>query len=217
MGDVAKKPGWAFGKITDENVDRVIINVSNGWYAVAVLQAIALSILVFASGQSAANLVDPLAAGLAGYFLRNRKSRALAVALFLYALFILVITVGNRFGVVQGGGSNIILAGLMVYIGWRAIPATWFYQRRRCAELRWAPTILITLVTAAVGLASIFGVAVALGVAQQMGIQISPSVSDLSYAVGMFFPPVLLLAGLTMRWPFTQPDAACPWPRKRAV
>lgn len=216
MAGGAKKLGWAFGKITDDNVDATIKNLAGSWYALAVVQAVVLTILVFAQGYSAAQLVDPFAAAAGGYFLRSRKSRALAIVLFLYSLFILATTVAARLGAGQGG-TNIILAIIVAYVGWRGIPATWFYQHRRCAEVRWGPTILISLATVGCVLACIFGVAIALAVAEQMGTPASKAVSEFSYAAAEFFPAVLLIAALTLRWPFTQPDAACPWPPKSAV
>ncbi len=216
MGDVAKKSSWLFGKVDDSNVERIIRIISNLWYAFAALQAVGLTVLYFGHQAALGDLLDPLGAALAGYFLQARKSRALAIVLFLYSLLILGITIANRFGFGHGG-TNFILALIVVYMGWRAIPATFFYQKRRCAELRWLRIVLNSLVTAAVVFVSIFVVAFGIGFTMGLGGSVSQPVQDLTYAAGMFFPAALVMAGLTLRWPFTEPDAACPWPPRKAA
>jgi len=211
---MAKKSVWAFGPVTDENVDQAIKYVAAGWYAVAVIQGILLTVLAFAGQVSPGDLVDPFAAALGGWFLSTRKSRALAVALFLYSLVILAVTVGAKLGMTQGG-TNIFLAIAVVYIGWLGIPATWFWQRRRCAEIRWLPVILIFLAAVIVGLVCIVSAGVVLNLLQGAGRPVPQPVQEFVYAAAMFFPPAFTMALSTMKWPFTEPDASCPWPRKK--
>ena len=217
MKDVAKKQSaWSFGPITDDNIDQAIKTISTGWYSVAVLQGLLLTFLVVMQAFPSGDLIDPFAAAFGGYFIRSRKSRALAVALFLYSLAVLAITVAAKLGMAQGG-TNIILALVVVYIGWRGIPATWFYQRRRCADIQWGRTVLISLATALTGFVGIIAAAIIIGIAEGMGKPIPASYTGLLYAALVFFPTVLTIALLTRKWPLARPDDACPWPPKQAV
>jgi hypothetical protein len=63
------------------------------------------------AGAYPANLLDAIFCVLGGYFLQRRKSRTLAGALLIYAIYVGGVTVLGHFRIINPqGGTNIILA-----------------------------------------------------------------------------------------------------------
>ena len=143
-----------FGKITPGGVEGTIRQLSRAWYVLAAIQAVLLGFLVFERASPPANLVDPLLCALGGYFLARRKSRAVAVSLFLYALLSSAITLAAGLGMATGG-RNVILALATIVIAWRGIHATWVYFSSRKLRTAWGRVAAISAVVL-VALVAIF-------------------------------------------------------------
>lgn len=203
-----------FGPIDDNTVEQVFRDLSYGWYAVAAIQFVAQVYFVFALGFATPDLVDGFLALFAGYFLIRRRSRALAVMLLLYALLTLGVTVAHKLGF-GNGGTNIFLALAVVWLAVRGLSATWFYQKRRCARIRWPAVIAIALAAIVAVFVALFAVSAAVRNAVAAGTMLSQQMVDLANASAEFFPAALVVAFLTLWWPFTDADPACPWPPKK--
>jgi hypothetical protein len=66
---------------------------------------------------------------VAGAVALVRHSRAAAAVLLALSVAEALVTVAHMFGAPFGRGSNIFLAGLMVWVAVRAVQATWALQR----------------------------------------------------------------------------------------
>lgn len=208
------KSSWAFGPVNDGNVEEVFRNLALSWYMVALIQFVGQAYFIFVLGYPAGDMVDPFVALFAGFFLNKRRSRAVAVMLLVYALLTLALTIANKLGFTQGG-TNILLALVVGYLAVRAISATWFYQRRRCARIRWTPVIAVSFAAAAAAFAAVSIVAIALRNALAGGTLFSQQFVDFCNSAAMFFPPAITVALLTLWWPFSDADPVCPWPPKK--
>ena len=124
------------GGIDAGNVDGTISALARAWYFIAGLQAALQILLIWLYAGFVANLVDPTICAFGGYFLGTRKSRALAVSLFVYALAAGALTVVGR-GDGRGGGVELILALVIVVMGWRGVQATSVYHRVNGLRTAW--------------------------------------------------------------------------------
>lgn len=106
-----------------QEAQKAIRSSSIAFLVIAGLQAL-LGFLVMPAVLLDAALYAILALLL--YFL---KSRVVAIILLLLALLTLVTTVLNRFGLMDSGGNNIVLALIVVYIAVRAVLATFALRR----------------------------------------------------------------------------------------
>ena len=112
------KNTW-FGKIeTTENALKVIKDVSNGFYFLAVLQIV---LGYFIMGTSA--IIDGVLFAVCAFLLRKFNSRVVAIILLLLSVGGLVVTRINQFGG-GTGGRNLFLAVIMIWVSIRAIQAT---------------------------------------------------------------------------------------------
>lgn len=112
-----------FSKIeTREDALEVIKDSSNGFFVVAAIQ-IAIGIFLMPS-----IILDGVVFAVLGLLLRQLHSRVVAVLLLMVSISSLVMTIMNKFDAETHGGSNIYLAGIMVYVSVRAIQATFKYQ-----------------------------------------------------------------------------------------
>jgi len=111
-----KKNTW-FGKIeTRDEALKVIKDASNGFYFLAVLQVV---LGYFIMGTEA--IIDGVIFAICAFLLRKFNSRVVAVILLLLSIGGLVVTGINKFG---GGGQNLFLAVIMIWVSVRAIQAT---------------------------------------------------------------------------------------------
>lgn len=138
-----------FGSIDAENIDGTIRQLAKAWYFVAALQAALQIFLVWVSAAVSANLVDPLICALGGYVLGARKSRAVAVLLFIYALAVGAMTLAARGGATSGG-TNIVLALVVVVVGWRSVQAAWMYHKLNGLRTAWKHVVAISSLAAVV-------------------------------------------------------------------
>src|SRR5262249_41393146 len=97
-----------FGSIDAGNVDNTIGRLAKAWYFVAALLVAPQIFLIWTSGTVSENLADAVICALGGYFLGARRSRAVAVSLFIYTLAVITMTFAAKWG--ARGGTNIILA-----------------------------------------------------------------------------------------------------------
>jgi hypothetical protein len=115
---VAKKKGW-FSKIESrDEALKMVKEASMAIFAIAALQA-ALSYFFGIS-----LLVDAALYAIGGFFLRRFNSRAAASLLLALALVGAGVTVANQLGESLGGGNNILLALILVWVVFRAVDAT---------------------------------------------------------------------------------------------
>jgi cobalamin synthase len=113
-----KNNTW-FGKIgSKEDAIKVIKDSSNGFYFLAALQII---IGYFVLGLT--TIIDGVIIAVLAFVLWKFRSIVAAVFLLLFSIVSIVVTAINQFGG-GTGGSNTILAVLMIWISIRAVQAT---------------------------------------------------------------------------------------------
>lgn len=199
----AKKSGL-FEKITPLNAEKVILSIGKVWYILAALQAVIYGFLIYIGKSPVSDMIDPVFCLIGGYFLSGRRSRSLAIALLLYALACLAITLQNKFGN-GGGGRNVWLAVFVVIVGVRGVQATWVYHESLGSKTIWKRVIGVYAVTV---LASVFTLFVGL-VAYYVAAKIWPgfSLADDELGGAMIVLLILTVAGfvalLTWQYPFT--------------
>lgn len=113
-----KKNPW-FGKIESrEDALKVIKDSSNAFYVIAAIQA---GIGVFLAPSM---ILDGVIYAVLGFLLRKFNSRIVAVLLLLFSALAVFATVSNQFGRDGTGGSNIVLAVIILWAAVRAVQAT---------------------------------------------------------------------------------------------
>jgi hypothetical protein len=120
---------WPVNPIdSEEAASTVLSELRKVWYGYGALQTV-LALFLWSSGSgSLASLADGMMCVLAGYSLPSTRSRVLAWSLFVYAFGCAALTVSAHFGASQGG-RNVILAAIMIVVGFRGIQATRAYHR----------------------------------------------------------------------------------------
>ena len=142
-----RQGGWLSGvtwRLAPENSGGAIRTLSLVWFALVVLQALDLLYLVHLNMETFSALFIVPCGAAAGYFLRSRKSRAVAVAMAIDAVLSASEASSTDFDTL-----NKVLTGalgvLFVLVAWRAVAATWVFQRARHARIRWLRVVLIPL------------------------------------------------------------------------
>ena len=202
------KWGWLYGPITSaQDAADILRNLSKAWYALAAIQAVLGLILYFFEAAGFEFVADAMLLAAAGYFLTTRKSRALAIALLLYALLIAAVTAAARFGM-EEGGRNVILALFAIWLGYRGLRASFVYHARLGSRTRWLNVAIVTLIAAAAAAVVGFILAVILGdqvTEEEMG-WIALGAAAITVAVS--------IAGLTYRFRFASvPELTSPTPQ----
>lgn len=114
----AKKPGL-FSVIQDrDGAIKIARDCGNALLMLAVLQGL---IGVFLARSL---LVNAAIFAVCGLYIRSSYSRTAAILCLLVAAFAAVTTFANRVGASGGGGKNIFLAVIMLWVGIRAVEAT---------------------------------------------------------------------------------------------
>lgn len=130
--------------ITAENVEKVINDTGKAWYVIGVIQLLLIGFLIWMNRTPYPGLFDGIFYITSGYFLIRRKSRALSWVLFVYSLYIGAITILGLFRViVPQGGTNVILALLVIAIAWRGLKAASVYQRKAGYVTAWKHVLWI--------------------------------------------------------------------------
>ncbi|MCG8529612.1 MAG: hypothetical protein MI749_02985, partial [Desulfovibrionales bacterium] len=122
---------WFIRINTLENACQAIQNAHRIALTLAGIQAAIILSLSFVEPSLAINLVDPLFLGALGYALLKKPTRIGALILFVYAWFIVYITVGTKAGTTSfatPGGKNVILALVIAYAGYQALVGTFKYH-----------------------------------------------------------------------------------------
>mgnify|MGYP001599107268 CR=1 FL=1 len=125
-----KKSGLLAAVQSREEAEKLAKDCSQGFYFVAALQG-GIGIFI-----APALLFDAAVYALCGYFIGAKHSRTAAVIVFLLACGALATTVMNRMGQKMGGGNNIILAGIVLWMAARSIEATFKLAGRYRVEPR---------------------------------------------------------------------------------
>ena len=103
---------------TIDQAKSIIRDTSKGFYAIAVIMALASFIL------GGWLLLDSaICAGL-GFWLQRRDSLIAATILLIYSLYAIIHTTMNKFGGGEGG-RNIVLAVMVLWASIRAVQATY--------------------------------------------------------------------------------------------
>ncbi len=200
----AKRTWWA--PVTDDTAEAVIKDTANTWLVVAALQALLMGFLVASGAFPSGDLADPVAAALGAYFLRTRRSRALAVLLLLLAIAEGTATVAAMAHLMTGG-TNIFLAVIIVFASFRGVQATWRYQRLRGARTHWGRTIAFSVLALVLSFVVFAAVAVASVVLNQRGAHVDANLLNLLYAGALLLPASLSMALLTRKWPLATAPA----------
>ncbi|MRR56821.1 MAG: hypothetical protein EG824_01205 [Deltaproteobacteria bacterium] len=119
MSDAKLSKAGLFSDIQSrEDAHKVVKDTSMGFFVVAVIQA-AFSIFV-----GLPLLVDALLYSVGGFCLRRYFSRIAAVTLLILALISTGTTFANMAGANLNGGSNIVLALIVLWAAIRSVEAT---------------------------------------------------------------------------------------------
>ena len=192
-----------FGSIDAGNVDGTIASLRRAWYAVAVLQGALQLLRMWLSDGFAPDLIDPIICALGGSFLGARKSRAVAVLLFLYALAVGAVTLGAMGGGSRGG-TGVIMALVVVGIGWRGLQATWTYHRVNALRTAWKHVLAISGVAL---VASLFVFAAfvlfEIWLPQYVG---DETLMGVLVVAAILFTVLAVMWPLTHRYPFACPE-----------
>lgn len=194
-----RMPFASFARPTSPaTVDADIRELSTLWYLIAALQGIFVAILVWIGKMPFADFGDPFVYAVGGYFIKTRKSRAVAVTLLLASLAAAYVTIEAKMGL-REGGRNIVLALIVVLLGCRTVMVTWFYQRHMRARIRWLRVVWVSMLVAVV-CAILDLIAIVAVMMRVEGLS-----EDALGAIIIYVPLVLvpiLLGFLTRKWPF---------------
>src|SRR5262249_42094819 len=177
--------------------------LAKAWYFVAALLVAPQIFLIWTSGTVSENLADAVICALGGYFLGARRSRAVAVSLFIYTLAVITMAFAAKWG--ARGGTNIILALAFLAIGWRSMQATWTYHRVHGLRTAWKRVLAIS------GLAALASV-IMLAAVVLLEIWLPQYLGD-EALTGLLPVASILLAVLAIMWPLTRryPFAYSAW------
>jgi hypothetical protein len=137
---------WLIKPIENEkDASQLLSEISYGWYVIGSIYLI-IGILLLFTQNSLSFIFDVLICLSGGYYLPTRKTRALAIFLFVYSILITLDTFGSFTGLYKIGfaGKNIFLAVIALLLSYRSIVATYKYQRSINSELSWK-NVFITL------------------------------------------------------------------------
>jgi hypothetical protein len=142
---------WLTQPIENRNdAFQVLNDVSKGLYIIASIYLI-IGIFLFFTRNLPAIIFNILICLSAGYYLPTRKSRSLAIILFVYSfLFTIDAFVSFIWLYKPGlGGKSIFLAVIVLLMSYRSIIATNMYQRALNVKISWknvSITLLISLI-----------------------------------------------------------------------
>jgi len=197
-----------FGRISADTAKERIGQLCKAWLVIGGVQALVFFLLLLnGRGDPLLGALSTLLAAVGGYFLGARKSRAVAVVLFIYSLSVAIPAVAGFSR--RPNAVGIALAALFVLISWRGLRATWVYHRAMGLRTAWKRVVLISGLATLVSILAFIGMAVAVAI-------LHPDSRDESVKrlmgelfmilVGLSF--VLIVAPLTRRYPFARrPEA----------
>lgn len=108
-----------FAKIDSrEDALRVVKDASSAFFFIAGLQILVAFLLGFSL------LLDAGIYIICGFFIRRFNSRVAAIVVLLLSLLSIATTIGNLLGADLGGGSNIVLAVIVLAVAVRTVEAT---------------------------------------------------------------------------------------------
>lgn len=119
----------------------------------------------------------------------------MAVLLFLYALAVGAVTLGAM-GDGSRGGKGIIMALVVIGIGWRGVHATWTYHRVNELRTAWKHVLAISGLAVVVSL-SLFAGFVLFEIWQ-------PQYAGDEALMGILLVAAILLSVLAVMWPLTR-------------
>lgn len=128
-----KKTRWFFPVKTPRDALDAIKIAYRATFAVAGIQAIALSLLMWSAGRWNQDIAGPFLMVALGWGLKTRQSRTAAIALLLYAMLLSFATLAALVGAPSPGvgGRNIGLAILFLFASYKGVQGTLGYHRLR--------------------------------------------------------------------------------------
>ncbi len=202
-----KKKGWNWLVApikNDTDASQVLSDVSKGWYAVAAITAVGYTFLFYMGSASGAFLVEVLICGLAGYYLPERKSRAFATVLLIYAGAVTAMTLASRAGLYEGG-RNIVLALLLFAIAYRGVRAAFVYHRTTNTIILWKNILIVWAVALFLGGIVFLGFAIFY---EQISGQMSDQAPAMWFMLVLAVTLTIVFVLLTRRFPFARfPEA----------
>jgi hypothetical protein len=205
--DKKKAWNWLVAPIkNDTDASQILGDVSKGWYAIAAITAVGYTFLFYMGATGGEFLLDVLICLLAGYYLPQRKSRAFAIVLLIYAGVVAALMFASRAGLYEGtGGKNIVLVFFLVAMAYRGVRAAFVYHRSVNTTISWKNVLIVWIV--ALFLGSVVFIALAIGVAiyeRNSGLEMS----DQAYGIWGMLPLTVVLTItfvlLTRIFPFTR-------------
>ena len=135
-----------FSRVTAANAASSVAWLGHALIALAVLQGLLFVVLAALNLVPPTVFIDPLVYGASGSFLTRRRSRAIAVFVFVYALFALTAAVLSSSGWLRQivVGTAAVTAG---YIALQATRAAWFDQRTRTLVTDWRNVAFVSFAT----------------------------------------------------------------------
>lgn len=122
---------WFFSVTDVDSANNAIAMASQTAITLAGIQAIVIVFLSLLNPLLAINLFDSLFMVSLGLILKNKPSRLIALILFLYSILTVYTTIKARLGISTEGfaGTNIILAIMFFYAGYKDVQGTFGYHR----------------------------------------------------------------------------------------
>jgi len=181
------------GPITPENAEMTLRGLARGWYAVGFLDLLLYGFIVWTDPALWFDLLNGAVCLVAGHYLAARKSRAVAVLLLVYALLVAITAFLAQAGaILDEGGRNIVLAVVILVMGWRGCRATYAYQRHTQHRIAWNHVFWITFVVITAFLIAFISIVAVLSV-------IKPDMPDeMSGKIGIAAAAALAITALTL-------------------
>jgi hypothetical protein len=125
---------WSHTIDTLEDAEETLRAVARAWYTVAALALVA-SLIALADFRSAPVLSDIPFFLVSGYYLPRRKSRAFAIGLLLYAVFLTGYNLAH--------GDNFLLQLFLAWIGYLGVKATFVYHKHMHSKVAWNGALIV--------------------------------------------------------------------------
>lgn len=125
---------WNQTIVTLEDAEEALSAVARAWYTVAALVFVA-GLIALADFRSAPVLSDIPFFIVSGYYLPRRKSRAFAMGLLLYAVFLMGYNLAH--------GDNFLLQLFLAWIGYLGVKATFVYHKHMHSKVAWNSALIV--------------------------------------------------------------------------
>lgn len=125
---------WNHKIVTLKDAEEALRAVARAWYTVAALVFVA-GLIALADFRSAPMLSDIPFFLVSGYYLPQRKSRAFAIGLLLYAVFLTGYNLAH--------GDNFLPQLFLAWIGYLGVKATFVYHKHMHSRVAWNGALIV--------------------------------------------------------------------------